>query len=231
MSGVAFQRLLGKVYDLGAQWPPTARFGAWVEWAASLDAMYRSMATIAAMRPGTTVLDVPCGGGLAFGNLDANQGVHYIAADASQLMLGRAQARARKLRLSQIEPVLADVCALPLPSETVDLCVSYNGLQCFPDPVAAISEMSRCLRPDGKLVGTTVVTGESARADRMIRLYRRIEAFGPGGSNEDLQNWLTDAGFVDVELQGSGALTLFSAKKPRTAPGVGVATSQAAATR
>jgi SAM-dependent methyltransferase len=223
MSGVAFQRLLGKFYDLGAQWEPTARLGAWLEWAASLDAMYKSMATITAMEPGATVLDVPCGGGLAFGNLNIHQGVHYIAADASKLMLGRAQARASKLRLSQIEPVLADVGALPLPSETVDLCVSYNGLQCFPDPAAAVSEMIRCLRPDGKLVGTTVVTGESARADRMIRLYRRVDAFGPGGTNDDLQRWLTDAGFVDVKLQHSGALTLFRANKP----GAGVAATAA----
>lgn len=209
-----FQRLLGTAYDLGAQWKPSARLGAWLEWGADLDPMYLSMSTIAHAREGSTVLDVPCGGGMAFRALDPKQRIRYIAADASPTMLRRARARAQRKGLTQIEITHADVGALPLPSESVELCVSYNGIQCFPDPAAAVAELSRCLCPGGTLLGTTVVTGERRRSDRAIEAYRALNAFGPGGTKEDLARWLKAAGFIDASCQTSGALTLFRARKP-----------------
>ena len=102
------------------------------------------------------ILDVPCGGGVAFRGLRPGQRVRYVAADLSPLMLGRARAEAKRRDLHQIEFTEADVEALPFKDASFDLCVSCTGLHCFPDP-AAVSEIARVLRPGGVLRGTTLV--------------------------------------------------------------------------
>jgi ubiquinone/menaquinone biosynthesis C-methylase UbiE len=38
-----------------------------------------------------------------------------------------------------------------------DLCVTYNGLHCLPDPRAALGELTRVLKPGGTLRGTSCV--------------------------------------------------------------------------
>jgi SAM-dependent methyltransferase len=212
----AFERLHGAVYDVGAQWEPTARLGARIEWGADLSPMYASMAALGQVQDGAAVLDVPCGGGLAFKALRPTQRVRYVAVDASALMLRRAARRARRLGLGQIELLRADVARLPLPSGCVDLCVSFNGIQCFSEPARGIAEMARCIRPGGAIVGTTVVGGARARSDRAIELYRRLNAFGPGGTTEELLAWLRTAGFLDIELRQNGALACFRARKDAT---------------
>ena len=103
------------------------------------------------------ILDVPCGGGVAFRGLRPGQRVRYVAADLSPVMLGRARAEAKRRDLHQIEFTEADVEALPFKDASFDLCVSCTGLHCFPDPAAAVSEIARVLRPGGVLRGTTLV--------------------------------------------------------------------------
>ncbi len=108
---------------------------------------------------GTSVLDVPCGGGLAFRGLSPGQDVRYVAGDISAVMLERAEAMAEKLGLEMIEFVDADVEALPFEDASFDLVLTYNSLHCFRDPPAALAEMARVLRPGGELRGTSVVKG------------------------------------------------------------------------
>ncbi len=47
--------------------------------------------------------------------------------------------------------VVADGCALPVPSDAVDLVVSSNVLEHVPEPFALVDEMVRVLRPGGHL--------------------------------------------------------------------------------
>ena len=46
-----------------------------------------------------------------------------------------------------IEFVEADVTALQFADASFDLCVTYNGLHCLPDPHAALGELTRVLKP------------------------------------------------------------------------------------
>ena len=48
------------------------------------------IARLAEAPDGTVILDVPCGGGVAFRGLRPGQRVRYVAADLSPVMLGRA---------------------------------------------------------------------------------------------------------------------------------------------
>lgn len=207
----AFNTILGTVYDLGAEVRPIARAGAWFEWGASLTPMYESMRAVAEVPDGGTILDLPCGGGPVFRELRPEQRVRYIAADYSTTMLDRARRRARRRLGDRAELLQTDAGDIRLPDDTADLVVTYNGLQCFPDAARAVQEMARVLRPGGRIVGTTVLSGIRPWHDRIIRGYQRAEAFGPGGTQDDLARWLSDAGFEEIAIDRSGALARFSA--------------------
>ena len=118
-------------------------------WGTDTSAFYREIARLGEEPDGTVILDVPCGGGVAFRGLRPGQRVRYVAADLSAVMLRRARAEAQRRDLDQIEFIEVDVEALPFEDASFDLCVSYTGLHCFPDPAAAMSEIARVLRPGG----------------------------------------------------------------------------------
>lgn len=208
-----FNSMMGVAYDFGAERRPIARMGALVEWGATLTPMYRSMDAVAEMKAGSTILDVPCGGGPVFRLLRPDQGVRYIAADISPSMISRAAKRARKRGLEQIEFVETSATDLPFDDEFVDLCLTYNGLQCIPNAPRAVREMSRVIRPGGKLVGSTVVRGAGRWHDFVISRYVRGGAFAEGGTLHDLELWLDNAGFRVDRIERSGALAVFEATK------------------
>ncbi|MDX6669355.1 MAG: hypothetical protein QOK04_2735, partial [Solirubrobacteraceae bacterium] len=208
-------RLYG-VYDWIVERPEVARVGGRLLWGADTTLFYDALATVADAPAGGTLLDVPCGGGVAFRSLPAERDFRYIAADLDERMLDRARAEARRRGATGVEFMRADVTALPLDDASVDLCLTSAGLHCFPDPAAALAEIGRCLRPGGRLVATMAVRGAGARQDAAIALYRRIGIFGPGGTEQDYERWARAAGLEEVRLERSGAIARIDAKRRDT---------------
>jgi ubiquinone/menaquinone biosynthesis C-methylase UbiE len=93
------------------------------------------MGAIGEVPDGGVIVDVPCGAGVAFGGLRADQDVRYIAIDLSPRMLERARRRATRLGLGQIELVEGDTESIPVEAAGVELFLSYWGLHCFPNPL------------------------------------------------------------------------------------------------
>jgi SAM-dependent methyltransferase len=182
-------------------------------WGTDTSAFCRDIVRLAEEPDGSAILDVPCGGGVAFRGLRPGQRVRYVAADLSPVMLRRARAEAERRDLEQIEFTEADVEALPFKDASFDLCVSYTGLHCFPDPAAAVSEIARVLRPGGALRGTVVVRRAGLRQDALVRLYQVAGVFGPSGTSDELESWLADAGMRDVSTRSDGALAYFSGQR------------------
>ncbi|HEV3229532.1 MAG TPA: class I SAM-dependent methyltransferase [Solirubrobacteraceae bacterium] len=204
------------IYDFFVQRGQLSRGLGWLVWGTDVRRLYRSAGAIGSMPRGTAILDIPCGGGVAFRGLRPEQDVRYVAADVSPAMLERARREAVRRGLEQIEYVEADVAALPFADGEFDLCVSFTGLHCFDDPQAAVAELARCLAPGGRLVGSGLLTG-SLRYEPMIVLGRIGGLMGPGGSADDVKRWLAAAGLEDVALERSGALGYFSARRPKRA--------------
>jgi len=75
--------------------------------------------------------------------------VDYTAVDLSPVMLKRARVHAARRGLDAIRYLQANVTDMPVSSESFDVCVTYNGLHCFPDPAASVAEMARALRLEG----------------------------------------------------------------------------------
>ena len=81
-------------------------------WGTDIRPMFTDIARLADAPVGASVLDIPCGGGLAFRGLRTRQVVHYVAADISPYMLQRARREARRRGVQDaIEFVEADVTA------------------------------------------------------------------------------------------------------------------------
>jgi SAM-dependent methyltransferase len=208
-------RIGGAVYDYAVQREWLARPAGLALWGTDTRVLYDSIRVIGDLPDGSAVLDVPCGGGLALRGLHSDQRVRYVAADISTDMLTRARRRAADLGRYDIEFSEADIERMPFGDKEFDLCVSFNGLHCLPDPTAAVREIARCLQPGGRLVGDSVVRGAGLLQDLGIRVFRRAGAFVVGGTVDELSRWLTDAGLTVDRLQPSGALAHFTATAAR----------------
>ncbi|HUE27308.1 MAG TPA: methyltransferase domain-containing protein [Solirubrobacteraceae bacterium] len=182
-------------------------------WGTDTGAFYRDIAKLSELPAGTKVLDIPCGGGVAFRGLRPEQELDYVAADLSPVMLRRARAEADRRGIHWIEFVEADVEALSFEDRRFDLVVTYTGLHCFPDPAAAIVEMTRVLRPGGELRGTSVIKRTGLRQDAFVRLMQAGGVFGPGQTLAELEASLADAGLVKASTSRNGALAYFSARR------------------
>jgi SAM-dependent methyltransferase len=214
----SFDRSGAAVYDFIVERERLARVLGRVGWGTDTRLLYDRIALIGEMPDGAAILDVPCGGGLAFRALRPEQEVRYVAADVSPGMLRRARRAAARRGLEQVELVEADVGALPFDSASFDLCACFNSIHCFDEPRRALEEIARCLRPGARLVGDAAVMGAGRRYDRLIDLYRRRGIFGPAGTMEDLRRWLDSAGFHDLAIERSGAIAYFSAMRSTTKP-------------
>ena len=145
------QREISQKYD---------RFARWYDWVEGIPELlgvnrlrYRML-----QRASGTVLEVAIGTGK---NLPYYpRGCRIIGADASKEMLAIAQRRASRLWLD-VSFSLADAEALPFSDATFDTVVSSLSTCTFPDPVAALQEMARVCRLEGK-----VLLLEHGRSDR-----------------------------------------------------------------
>jgi ubiquinone/menaquinone biosynthesis C-methylase UbiE len=209
------ERVIAAVYDAGVKHDSVARVGAWAMWGADMRRMFADIERLADAPIGASVLDIPCGGGFAFRGLRSGQAVHYVAADISPYMLQQARREASRRGVQDaIEFVEADVTALQFADASFDLCVTYNGLHCLPDPRAALGELTRVLKPGGTLRGTSCVIGRGPRKDALIAMLRRAGVFGNAPHAGEIDRWLGELGLDVVTLEPSGAVEFFEARLP-----------------
>jgi ubiquinone/menaquinone biosynthesis C-methylase UbiE len=143
------------------------------------------------------VLDVACGTGENFPHL--GRATSITAFDISPEMVGEARRRRRQLGL-EVGLLVGDAQEMPFPNETFDTVVSALSTCTIPDYVAAFREMSRVLRPGGRILllehGRSGVEWIARRQDRHIdRVYARSAC----RNNRDVGAELAEAGLVPDE--------------------------------
>lgn len=203
----------GAAYDFYIERPRLMRTIGRVVWGVDLSSLYRSVEqALAAPGEGATVLDVPCGGGLALRGLRPDAPLHYIGADLSEKMLARAGLRAARRGLAQAEFVLADMTELPFADAQADLFLSYSGLHMIEDAAPAVREIARCLRPGGEVVGTTFVR-EGTRRQRALFALGRCSGHASPPAREDVRRWLEQAGIERPQIDGVSGFVTFRGRK------------------
>lgn len=135
---------------------------AWLTERSSLDRALQ----MSGLEDGESFLEVAVGTGVAFSSaLRCNPNGRNVGVDLTEAMLRRARAKAERTG-SRFEMVVGDARSLPFEDATFDLVMNNNMLGLVPDadipPILA--EMSRVLRPGGRLVLVTMMRPEKAVA-------------------------------------------------------------------
>jgi ubiquinone/menaquinone biosynthesis C-methylase UbiE len=160
-------------------------------------------------QPGERVLDVACGTGIVARNVAPRVGSQgsVVGLDLSPDMIDVARAAPETDGLA-VEWRAGPAERLPFPDGSFDLVLCQFGLMFFTDRHAALSEMHRVLRPDGRAV-LSVWQGLD-RHPFYQTLHdvssRRLGKSSVGavfslGDSDELRRLLTDAGFQNVEIE------------------------------
>jgi ubiquinone/menaquinone biosynthesis C-methylase UbiE len=132
-------------------------------WQEQLEPARAAVLAAAALAPGQQVLDIACGTGLV--TLQAARAVgpqgRVVGIDVAGQMLEVARRRSVLLGLSNVILERMDAESLELPDSSFDVVLCSLGLMYMPDPLQALSQMRRVLRPGGRLV--VAVWGERSR--------------------------------------------------------------------
>ena len=203
------------VYDFFVERESLARVAGQLAFGTDTRLLYRAIDSVSELPAGSAVLDIPVGGGVALRGLKPGQGIRYVAADISPDMLRRTERAARERGLDdQVELREADVEQLPFDDGEFDRVLSFAGLHCFPRPRLAVLEIARVVKPGGQFMGSVFLTGTGLRYQPAIVGGRLAGVMGPSGTRADLDSWLRDAGFRNVQIELSGAIGYFRATKP-----------------
>jgi ubiquinone/menaquinone biosynthesis C-methylase UbiE len=157
-------------------------------------------------RAGDAVLDVATGPGTVARHVARLVGPtgRVTGVDISAAMLAAGRSWPPDPGAAPIEYVESSAASLPLPDTAFDVAYCQQGLQHMVDPLAALSEMLRVLKPGGRL-------GVAVWTQSPFGLFRQIVADmgaddGPqpssfGRDSEQLKAALGELGFEDVQVQ------------------------------
>ncbi len=158
---------------------------------------FRLLLKVLALGPDDTLLDVGCGGG-AFLKEALRSGCRAAAVDHSPEMVRLAREVNREdVDRGRLALVEGDAERLPYATGGFSCAVSTGVFGFIPDPLAALREIHRALRPGGRLAlfaGTKDLAGTPAAPEPLASRIRFYE-------DAELRRLAQDAGFVDVEVE------------------------------
>jgi SAM-dependent methyltransferase len=163
--------------------------------------------------PGDVVLDVACGPGNTTRSLLGELGPDGLAVgvDSSATML--AQAVHESTPGSPVGYVRADAADLPFADGTFDAVSCYGALYLMDDPFGALREMTRLLKPGGRVAVLTTCARGPAPVRRLgVAMSRKapLRIFDV----DEITDVLRDAGLVDVRRYVSAASQTVAGRRP-----------------
>ena len=164
------------------------------------------------LRPGMSLLDAGSGPGTI--TVDLARRVYpgrVLGIDRAEEVLAEARRLAQRDGPDNVSFRSADIYALDLPGDSFDVVHAHQVLQHLSDPVAALGELRRVLRPGGTLAvrdgdyGAFTWAPEDPALERWRELYhdvtRRNDAEADAGRL--LPHWVRAAGFHDLVVTSS----------------------------
>jgi ubiquinone/menaquinone biosynthesis C-methylase UbiE len=166
-----------------------------------------------APQAGERVLDIACGTGIVARLAASRMGRGRVAGvDINPGMLAVARSLPPEPGAAAIEWHEGSALDMRFPDGSFDLCLCQLGLQFFPDRAAALREMRRVLRDDGRLALSVFAAIEDTSVTKALAdsLDRHL---GPGASAVkraehslhdvgELRRLAEEAGFRDTAVKG-----------------------------
>jgi SAM-dependent methyltransferase len=164
----------------------------------------------AGLRPGETVVDLGCGGGLDVFLAAQRVGPtgKAIGIDMTPQMIELARrnlTRQAGIADGSVEFHLATIDHLPLAAGTVDCILSNCVINLAPDKPAVFREMARVLKPGGRLAISDIALEQPLPAELGESLLAYVGCIAGAISIEEYRRGLAEAGFSGVEIVDSGS--------------------------
>ena len=134
---------------------------------AGRDGRWRTLAVRASRPQQATVLDLGAGTGDLSAEFRRQGAKHVVALDVSQAMLSRAH---EKYGRRDIDWLQGDAHRLPFADASFDVVASAFVLRNLPDLAAALAEMSRVLKPGGRLIGLDITHPPDTAFGKVLRV-------------------------------------------------------------
>ncbi|NNF04140.1 MAG: methyltransferase domain-containing protein [Rhodothermales bacterium] len=166
------------------------------------------------IRPGESVLIPGAGTGLDLPHLSPESRV--VAGDLSEPMIRRAERRAAALGL-RADCRVMDAHQLDLPDESIDVALLHLILAVIPDPEACICEVSRVMKPGGRVGIFDKFLPEGQEPSLLRRAAGVVTNVLFSDINRCLEPLLAAADLKKVHTEASVARGLFTvtvARKP-----------------
>lgn len=158
------------------------------------------------------VLDVACGTGTNFRYLPET--AQLVGVDVSAEMVSEARAELQRLRRGGTVYRM-DAQDLQFPDDSFDTVISALSTCTFPDPVAALTEMARVCRPDGRVLLLEHGRSDVGLVNRVLewRADAHYEKHGCRWTQDPLAHFeATDLAVVDSETHFFGMVTRIEAR-------------------
>jgi SAM-dependent methyltransferase len=189
---------MGTAHVQGSLWGARAR-----DYADLVEGMFapafEAVFAAAGVGPGTRLLDVGCGPGLA-AHLAARRGAWVAGLDAaeSSVALARERTPAGDFRVGEMEE-------LPWPDDTFDVVTGFNAFQFAADLVGALREAGRVARPGGRVA--MAVWGSAADVE-LFAVVAAVSRFLPPAPAAEETPPLSEQGRVETLLERAGLMPL-----------------------
>jgi SAM-dependent methyltransferase len=164
----------------------------------------------ASLKPGETVVDLGCGGGLDVFLAAAKVGPtgKAIGIDMTPEMIERARRNAAQgadgKPITNVEFHLATIDRLPLPDASVDCVISNCVINLAPDKPAVFREIARVLKPRGRLAVSDIALKKPLPAEIESDLMAYIGCIAGAILIDQYRSQLVEAGFPNVDIIDTG---------------------------
>jgi arsenite methyltransferase len=158
---------------------------------------------VAELHEGETVLDLGSGGGidvLLSAQRVGPSGTVY-GLDMTDEMLALAQRNAAQAGATNVHFLKGLIEDIPLPAASVDVVISNCVVNLSTDKPAVLAEISRVLRPGGRIGISDVVAEDHLTPDDRAARGSYVGCVAGALSEQEYRSGLEAAGLVDVELR------------------------------
>lgn len=164
------------------------------------------------LRPGLDVLDLGCGPGTI--TVDLAQRVapgRVLGIEVDAAIVATARRTVTDAGAPNVSIEIGDAYALDVADASFDVVHAHQVLQHLSDPVAALVEARRVLRPGGLVAvrdsdyAAFAWAPGDARLDRWMRVYHQVARHNRAEPDAGrwLPTWVATAGFVDTRVSSS----------------------------
>src|SRR6266576_708671 len=163
--------------------------------------------SVAALRPGETVLDLGSGAGfdcfLAARELGSSGQV--IGVDMTVEMVAKARRNAMTGNYGHVDFRLGEIEYLPVADSSVDVIISNCVINLSPDKPRVFREAFRVLKPGGRVAVADIVRSAELPQELAADLAAHCGCVAGAASVDELETMLREAGFTEIRVRPKDA--------------------------